>query len=252
MLRESPVDERGEVSAVAALLRGSRDAIRAPSPEPLRVKELDEQLRQMRAATVCALNQMLDLKDLNTGVHSTRLAEWAMRVAEQLGVAEHDLRDIEVAAILHDIGKVGVPDSILNKPGKLTPEERAVIEKHSEYGWAILRLIPGFERASLLVLHHHERTDGKGYPARLKGEEIPLGARIVSVVDAFDAMVSNRSYRQGLPAEEAMRRLRADSGTQFDATIVERFVQLAVQELPEISQIVAPAGLAAPLSPEQT
>jgi HD-GYP domain-containing protein (c-di-GMP phosphodiesterase class II) len=232
------------VSATGTSLRASPGAARLQ--EPLRVKELDEQLQQMRSATVCALNQMLDLKDLNTGVHSTRLAEWAMRVAEQLGVSEHQLHDIEVAAILHDIGKVGVPDAILNKPGKLTPEERAVIEKHSEYGWAILRLIPGFERASLLVLHHHERMDGKGYPAGLKGEEIPLGARIVSVVDAFDAMVSDRSYRQGLPSEEAIRRLRADSGTQFDATIVEHFVRLAAQELPEISQIAEPACAAAP------
>ena len=96
------------------------------------------------------------------------------------------------------------------------------------------------ERASLFVLHHHERMDGKGYPAGLAGEDIPLGARIVAVVDAFDAMVSNRSYRQGLPVEEAMRRLRADSGTQFDPKIVESFVRLAVQELPEVSQIVEP------------
>ena len=103
-----------------------------------------------------------------------------------------------------------------------------------------MRLIPGFQRASLFVLHHHERMDGKGYPAGLAGEDTPLGARIVAVVDAFDAMVSNRSYRQGLPVEEAMRRLRADSGTQFDPKIVESFVRLAVQELPEVSQIVEP------------
>jgi len=208
----------------------------------LEVKRLEEQIRETRTAVVCALNQMLDLKDLNTGVHSTRLAEWAMRVAEQLGVGERELRDIEVASILHDIGKVGVPDAVLNKPGKLTPEEREVINKHSEFGWAILRLIPGFDRASLFVLHHHERMDGKGYPAGLKGEEIPLGARIVCVVDAFDAMVSDRAYRKGMPVEEALRRLHADSGTQFDAAIVEKFSHLAVQELPEISQIHEPSS----------
>src|SRR3989442_4996910 len=120
---------------------------------------------------------MLDVKDLSTGVHSTRLAEWALRVAEQLGVSEQQFHDIEVAAILHDIGKVGVPDAILNKPGRLTPEEREVINKHSEYGWAIMRLIPGFQRASLFVLHHHERMDGKGYPAGLAGGETPPRAR---------------------------------------------------------------------------
>lgn len=206
----------------------------------LRIKALEEQVNELRSAVVCALNQMLDLKDLNTGVHSTRLAEWSMRVAEQLGVSQNELRDIEAAAILHDIGKVGVPDSILNKPGKLTPEERAIIEKHSEYGWAILRKIPGCQRASLYVLHHHERMDGKGYPAGLKGEEIPLGARIVCVVDAFDAMVSDRTYRKGLPVDEAVRRLNADSGTQFDARIVERFVKLAARELPEIAKIAEP------------
>src|SRR3989442_7381683 len=116
---------------------------------------------------------MLDVKDLSTGVHSTRLAEWALRVAEQLGVSEQQFHDIEVAATLHDIGKVGVPDAILNKPGRLTPEEREVINRHSEYGWAIMRLIPGFQRASLFVLHHHERMDGKGYPAGLAGGEKP-------------------------------------------------------------------------------
>jgi len=229
------------VSASVAQLRSITDRGRTRSGgDRLRIKELEEQLQQLRTASVCALNQMLDLKDLDTGVHSTRLAEWAMRVAEQLGVGEGHLRDIEVAAILHDIGKVGVPDAILHKPGKLTPEERTIIEKHSEYGWAILRPIPGFDRASLFVLHHHERIDGKGYPAGLCGEEIPLGARIVCVVDAFDAMVSDRAYRKGLPLEEAIRRLKADSDTQFDARIVQLFVKLAAQELPEIAKITEP------------
>ncbi len=234
------------MTAIGTLLREAPDPVAGPSPERLLVKQLEEHLQQMRTATVCALNQMLDLKDLNTGVHSTRLAEWAMRVAEQLGVSEHQLRDIEVASILHDIGKVGVPDAILNKPGPLTPEEREVINKHSEYGWAILRMIPGFERASLFVLHHHERLDGKGYPAKLTGEEIPLGARIVAVVDAFDAMISNRSYRQGMPVEEALRRMAADSGAQFDPRIVEHFKRLAVQDLDEVSQIIEPIAAAPP------
>ena len=228
-------------------LRASTGRVRTGSPERLRIKELEEQLQQLRTASVCALNQMLDLKDIHTGVHSTRLAEWAVRVAEQLDISDAQFHDIEVAAILHDIGKVGIPDAILNKPGRLAPEERAVIEKHSEYGWAILRLIPGFEHASLLVLHHHERPDGKGYPAGLKGDQIPLGARIVSVVDSFDAMVSDRSYRRGLSLDEAIRRLRADSGTQFDPLIVEHFVRLAVRDLPEISRIAEPAPFSPPV-----
>src|SRR2546422_636768 len=116
------------------ILREGSGAANDVAAQGRRIKQLEEQLQQMRTAAVCALNQMLDLKDLNTGVHSTRLAEWALRVAEQLGVSEQQFHDIEVAAILHDIGKVGVPDAILNKPGRLTPEEREVINKHSEYG----------------------------------------------------------------------------------------------------------------------
>ena len=206
----------------------------------LRVRHLEERLDAFQRATICALNQMLDLKDLNTGVHSTRLAEWALRVGECVGIEGEDLRDLEIAAILHDIGKVGVPDEILKKPGKLTADERKIIEKHSEWGWSILRTIPGFERASLLVLHHHEKIDGTGYPAGLKAEEIPFGARIVCAVDSFDAMVSDRTYRKGMPLEEALRRMRSDSGTHFDPLIVEHFTRFAAQDLPEIATISDP------------
>ena len=180
---------------------------------PLQVEELKEQLSDLSASLICAFNQLLDLKDLNTGVHSTRLAEWAVRVAQELGIEEKSLHDIEVAALLHDIGKVGVPDAILRKPGRLTEEEYALIKKHPEYGWAVLRHLPGLEHTSHFVLHHHESFDGKGYPAGLKEAEIPIGARIVCVIDAFDAMVSSRPYRQGLPPEEAIRRLILSSLT---------------------------------------
>ena len=204
----------------------------------LRVRDLEEQLRQLRTATICALNQMLDLKDLSTGTHSARLAEWAIRVGEQLGISDLGLRDLEVSAILHDIGKVGVPEATLNKPGKLDAEERKQIEKHSEYGWAVLRVIPGFSQASLMVLHHHERIDGKGYPSGLTGKNIPLGSRIIGVIDAFDAMVSDRSYRKGLPSEEAIRRLQAEAGTQFDSEVVKLFVGIAIWDLQEVTESV--------------
>jgi HD-GYP domain-containing protein (c-di-GMP phosphodiesterase class II) len=170
----------------------------ALTPEWLRVRELEEEARTLRSSVICAFNQLLDLKDLNTGVHSTRLAEWGMRVAQELGIDGRGVLDIEVAALLHDIGKMGVPDAILRKPGRLTEEEFAIVKKHPEYGWAVLRQMPGFEDASLFVLHHHENFDGKGYPAVLKELEIPIGSRIVSVIEAFDAMVSSRPYRQGL------------------------------------------------------
>ncbi len=200
----------------------------------LRVREMEQQIRDTRTSVICAFNQLLDLKDLNTGVHSTRLAEWAMRVALQLGVDEASLQDIEVAALLHDIGKVGVPDSILKKPGRLDEDEFALIKKHPEYGWGVLRMLPGLERASLFVLHHHESYNGRGYPAGLKDAEIPIGARIVCVIDAFDAMVSSRPYRQGLPYEEAVRRLILSSDTQFDPVVVQCFLQIAQAEMPAV------------------
>jgi HD-GYP domain-containing protein (c-di-GMP phosphodiesterase class II) len=150
----------------------------------LRIKELGEQHLAFRNSLVCAFNQMLDLKDINTGVHSTRLAEWALRVARKMDMPEERLYQVEVAALLHDIGKVGVPDAILKKPGPLTSEERALINRHPEYSWSILRLFPGLEEASLYALHHHESVDGTGYPAGLKGNDIPMVSRIISVIDA--------------------------------------------------------------------
>lgn len=200
----------------------------------LRVKELEEQQRALLKSTICAFNQLLDLRDLNTGIHSTRLAEWAVRVARKLQLEETDFYQLEVAALLHDIGKIGIPDTILKKDGKLSDEERALMNKHPEYSWSILRLFPGLDKASLYALHHHESYDGKGYPGGLKGEEIPIGSRIVSVIDAYDAMISNRCYRKGLPHEEAVRRLIAASGIQFDPLVVQAFVEIAGQEIEDV------------------
>ncbi len=200
----------------------------------LRVKELEDKLCTVRASLICAFNQLLDLKDLNTGYHSTRLAEWAVRVAQELGMPESSFADVEVTALLHDMGKIGVPDSILRKPGKLTKEEYDLMKKHPEYGWGVVRMFPGFESVSHFILHHHESFDGKGYPGGLKSSEIPVGARIISVIDAFDAMVSSRPYRQGLPVEEALRRLIVASGTQFDPQVVQSFIRIAQAENPAV------------------
>ncbi len=203
-------------------------------PLVLRIKELEEQHLAFRNSLICAFNQLLDLKDISTGVHSTRLAEWAIRVARKLNIPEEHMYQVEVAALLHDIGKIGVPDAILKKQGPLTSEERALINRHPEYSWSILRLFPGLEDASLYVLHHHENFDGTGYPARLKREDIPIVSRIVSVIDAYDAMVSNRCYRKGLPHTEAVRRLLESAGTQFDTEVVHIFIPIAEQEATEV------------------
>ena len=200
----------------------------------LRIKELEQQQHSLLESVICGFNQLLDLRDLGTGVHSTRLAEWAVRVARKLGIPESDLYQLEVAALLHDIGKIGVPDSILKKEGKLTDAERALMNKHPEYSWSILRLLPGLEKASLYALHHHESLGGAGYPAGLKGEEIPIGSRIVAVIDAYDAMISNRCYRRGLSHEDTGRRLIEASGTQFDPVVVHTFLEIAEQEAADV------------------
>jgi len=200
----------------------------------LRIKELEQQQHSLLKSAICGFNQLLDLRDLGTGVHSTRLAEWAIRVARKLRIPETNLYQLEVAALLHDIGKIGIPDSILKKDGKLTDAERALMNKHPEYSWSILRLLPGLEKASLFALHHHESFDGAGYPAGLKGEEIPIGSRIVSVIDAYDAMISNRCYRSGLSHEEAVGRLLERGGTQFDPVVVQTFVEIAKVEAADV------------------
>jgi HD-GYP domain-containing protein (c-di-GMP phosphodiesterase class II) len=204
----------------------------------LRIRELESQILDLRTALVCSFNQLLDLRDLNTGVHSTRLAEWGLRVARDLGVPESCMSDLEMGALLHDIGKIGVPDGILNKPGKLTQEEYELVKRHPEFGWTVIRNLPGLEQTSLYVLHHHENFDGTGYPAKLKNSEIPIGSRIVSVIDAFDAMVSSRPYRKGLPLEEAFRRLNEASGTQFDPAVIKSFIPIAESEMPSVLQAV--------------
>src|ERR1700747_363570 len=126
------------------------------SSASLQVKEMEGELSALRTSLICAFNQLLDLRDLNTGVHSTRLAEWALHVAGELGLPESALGDIEIAALLHDIGKIGIPDAILNKPARLTSDEYDLMKKHPEYGWGGLRQIPRMDRASSLFLQHHQ------------------------------------------------------------------------------------------------
>ena len=227
----------------AGAARASQAAgIAAAGEQRLEMQRVKQSLRSLEDSVVCSLSMLLDLKDLKTGLHATRLAEWAMRVGEQLDLSASDLHDIENASLLHDIGKIGVPEAILQKPGRLTDAEYEIVKKHPEFGWAILRKIPSLEETSLLVLHHHERIDGRGYPGGLCGEEIPLGARIVAVVDAFDAMLSTRSYRDGLGVTESLRRLQESAGTQFDRRIVQLFSELALAEAEDVTALTSTAA----------
>ena len=194
------------------------------------LRHLEQQIRDVTISTLCALVQLIDLKDLTTGVHSSRLATWAVTIAKLLDLSADEARQVEIAAVLHDLGKIGVPDAILKKPSRLTIEEQLIMRKHPEYGWAVMKTIPGCQTASLLILHHHEMWDGGGYPAGLKNENIPLGARIVAITDAFDAMTTDRCYRKGMSIERALVTLERFAGTQFDPAIIPVFTEFIRSE----------------------
>jgi HD-GYP domain-containing protein (c-di-GMP phosphodiesterase class II) len=197
-------------------------------------------------AVACALGALVDLRDLGTGVHSTQIVELAIAVGAHYGWETRQLRELEIGATLHDLGKIGIPDSVLHKEQGLDAGEAATMRRHPEYGWAILRQVPGFEWVALYILHHHERWDGLGYPGKLKGREIPLGARILSVVDAFHAMTSDRPYRRGMPITEACARLTQSAGSQFDPEVVGIFVDYAQHMFLPAPQDTHAAAVAVP------
>ena len=174
-------------------------------------------------ATISALAAAIDAKDPYTHGHSQRVMEYALMGASSL-LPEDDLETLEYAAILHDVGKIGISDSILNKAGTLTPEEITVIRTHPVIGANMLQDIPFLEKARVLIRHHHERYDGNGYPDGLKGEEIPLGARILAVADVFDTLTKNRSYHSAQSVGYAVSELYQFAGTQFCPISVEAFV----------------------------
>ena len=190
------------------------------------VERLFTELDHSYEVTLDALVTALDFRDNETHGHSRRVVEYAVIVAEKMGVTEPDLTWIRRGAILHDVGKIGVPDAILKKPGKLDPDERREMEKHPEMGWKMLRHIAFLEPALDIVYCHQERFDGSGYPRGLRAETIPLGARIFAVVDTFDAMTSDRPYRAALGIEDARAEIRKFSGAQFDPAVAEVFLSI--------------------------
>ncbi len=175
--------------------------------------------------TVKALNLTIDAKDHYTYDHSNRVARLSFSLAEKLGLSKNMAEKIQHAAVIHDIGKIGVDENILRKEGCLIPEELAEIKKHPEIGATIVQSIPFLEDAVPIILYHHERYDGKGYPEGLKGEEIPLTARIVKVADAVDAMMHARPYRDSLSLEKVLSELKDNAGTQFDPAVVDVILQ---------------------------
>jgi len=188
--------------------------------------ELYRQLEETYVGTAAALAAALEAKDDYTADHAQSIADLAVDVGRELGLDERSLRDLRYGAIFHDIGKIAVPDAILHKPGKLTDDEFDVVKRHPITGEQILAPVPFLNDVRSIVRHDHERWDGGGYPDGLSGEEIPIGARIVLVVDAFHAMTSDRPYRQGMPEADALEQLEAGAGTQFDPGVVQAFLRV--------------------------
>ena len=172
----------------------------------------------------------VDLRDPYTGGHSRRVTDYSAAILRALGLHGPEIDLIVTAARVHDIGKIGTPDAVLNKPGKLTPEERAIMEQHPVAGAELLARYRDFARGIALVRHHHESWDGTGYPDGLAGAEIPFGARVIAVADSYDAMTSDRPYRKGMPVPQAAGILREGRGQQWDAQIVDAFLRTLSSE----------------------
>jgi putative nucleotidyltransferase with HDIG domain len=193
-------------------------------------------------------SRALDLRDKETEGHSQRVTEMTMRLAREMGVGESDLVQMRRGALLHDIGKMAIPDAILLKPGPLTDEEWAIMRKHPSYAYEMLSPIEFLRPALDIPYCHHEKWDGTGYPRKLKGEQIPLAARIFAIVDVWDALRSDRPYRKARSKEMVYAYVREQSGRHFDPTVVEAFLKLLTEDAARSQQMQsAPAGA---LSPE--
>jgi putative nucleotidyltransferase with HDIG domain len=204
-----------------------------------KVLEQTEELVRAYSGTLEAMILALDLREHETGYHSYRVTEYALNLGKHMKLTDEQLSIIAKGALLHDIGKIGVPDNILLKPDKLTDEEWELMRKHAEFGYELLQKIDFLEESAKIVHTHHERYDGQGYPAGLSGEDIPLGARIFSVVDALDAMTSRRTYRKAIPFEDAVEKIAEASGTQFDPEVIDVFVKIPAEEWKDIKKSIA-------------
>lgn len=199
--------------------------------------ESREIIEQAYLETIETLRYTVEAKDFYTRGHSDRVAAYSVLIGEKLGLSEEDLKTLRVGGQVHDIGKIGIPDAILLKDTSLTNEEYAEIKNHPLIGAHILSYASIFSDLIPIVKYHHERYDGKGYPAGLKGEDIPLLARITSIADTFDAMISRRSYRNALPLDHAIKELKKSMGTQLDPNIVPIFIDIIENEYDKIEDI---------------
>lgn len=197
-----------------------------------KLKNTLKALEKSYLETLKVLVEALDVRDIETEGHSERVVEYTMLIAKNMGINdEKTLNNLKIGALLHDIGKIGIPDSILRKKGKLTIDEMKTMRAHVVLGHKIISSVDFLKGAADVVLYHHERWDGKGYPFGRKGESIPIGARIFAVADAFDAMIYDRRYRKAVSIREAMEEIKRESGRQFDPQVVKAFLDIPREEL---------------------
>ena len=192
---------------------------------------LEKEVQARTTSMLLGMVNALDLRDTETHWHSRRVALFAKRLAEEAGLEETQILEVERGSLLHDVGKIGVSDTILLKPGKLTPEEWVEMKRHAEYGYQILQNVEFLHEARDVVWQHHERWDGAGYPRGLKGKDIYIGARIFSVIDTYDAMTSDRPYRKALSHDIACKEINDMKGTQFDPDVVNLWEQIPESDL---------------------
>ena len=197
-----------------------------------------EELEQTYDQTLKALMSALDARDRETEGHSMRVSQLSGLLGEKIGLTNEQLKSLERGALLHDIGKIGISDTILHKPGKLTDDEWKIMRMHPDIGARIVERIPFLQESMSVVRYHHERWDGSGYPLGLKNTEIPIQARIFAVVDVFDALTSNRSYRKKASPDEAIQYLQDESGTLFDPEIVNSLTQLPYGNYIEVENTI--------------
>lgn len=202
-----------------------------------KLKNTTEMLEKAYLETIETLRYTVEAKDKYTRGHSDRVAEYSVLIGKYLNLPEEDLKILRIGGLFHDIGKIGVPDSILLKETKLTDDEYSEIKNHPSIGAHILSNASIFENIIPIVKHHHEKYDGHGYPSQLKGEDIPYFARIASIADSFDAMTSRRTYRDSLPIETVISEFERCKGTQFDPDLAELFLDILKNHFNEIQEI---------------
>jgi len=194
-------------------------------------------MKNMYFETIRTLSNALDAKDEYTNGHSHRVAEYSVMIAEKLQLSPKDVETVQTAALLHDIGKIGIKDEVLNKPGKLDFKEFYEVQQHPEIGANILKDVVALQKVSKIIRYHHERFDGNGYPDSIPGADIPIESAVIAVADAYDAMTSDRSYREAMSHDAALGIIRNASGTQFHPDVVEAFMSQNITSVVEADYV---------------